>query len=257
MKRSAEYLWQPETYGDSYADVYDELIRDVPSEIADMVTVLRDMDIHTLLEFGSGTGRLAIPLSGAGFSLTGVEASARMLDAMQAKSGAERVRTVRGDFSEILLGSLFDGVLLSRNTLLALPTQRLQLAAVRNAARHLCGNGKVFIDLGTPRPLSSPVLRYGGQLKDGLVIQHESHDVVAQQVDFIRILIAPGSCTAMRTVSRYVWPSELDLMASLAGLSLIDRWSDWTRSPYLASSDAFVSVFGKQPVDPASGTDRR
>jgi SAM-dependent methyltransferase len=257
MTGSGEYPWQADAYGDSYADVYDEVMKDVPSEIPDMVAVLRGLNIHTLLEFGSGTGRLAIPLSGAGFSITAVEASARMLDVMQAKPGAERVRVCKGDFSEISVGSLFDGVLLSRNTLLALPTQRLQLATVRNASRHIRDGGKAFIDLGTPRPHSSPVLRYGGPMKDGLVFHHESHDAVAQRVDFTRIFIGPGSCSVVRTVSRYVWPSELDLMASLADLCLFDRWSDWTRSPYGASSDAFVSVFGKQPVALVSGTDRR
>jgi hypothetical protein len=44
---------------------------------------------------------------------------------------------------------------------------------------------------------------------------------------------------------RYVWPSELDLMAQIAGLGLEDRWSDWKRNPFTSESEYQVAVFAR------------
>ena len=44
---------------------------------------------------------------------------------------------------------------------------------------------------------------------------------------------------------RYVWPSELDLMARLAGMTLRERWSDWNRAPFTNDSTMHVSVWEK------------
>jgi len=44
---------------------------------------------------------------------------------------------------------------------------------------------------------------------------------------------------------RYVWPAELDLMARIAGMSVVDRWSDWDRGPFTSDSTSHVSVWQK------------
>ena len=46
-------------------------------------------------------------------------------------------------------------------------------------------------------------------------------------------------------VQRYVWPSEMDLMARIAGLRLLERWAGWDRRPVTASSTNLVSVYGR------------
>ena len=51
-------------------------------------------------------------------------------------------------------------------------------------------------------------------------------------------------------VFRYVWPSELDLMAELAGLTLEARWADWHRSPFTDESPSHVSVWRKALTRP-------
>ena len=44
---------------------------------------------------------------------------------------------------------------------------------------------------------------------------------------------------------RYVWPAELDLMARLAGMRLVERWSDWRRSPFTSDSRQHVSIWSR------------
>ena len=47
---------------------------------------------------------------------------------------------------------------------------------------------------------------------------------------------------------RYAWPSELDLMARLAGLRLRERWHDWTGAPFTAASTSHISVYEREPA---------
>ena len=46
---------------------------------------------------------------------------------------------------------------------------------------------------------------------------------------------------------RYAWPAEYDLMARIAGMQLVERWSDWHRAPFTSDSTSHVSVWRKTP----------
>ena len=54
-----------------------------------------------------------------------------------------------------------------------------------------------------------------------------------------------GHLKTFSSAHRYVWPSELDLMANMAQMTLRDRWSDWQRSPFTSDSPGHVSVWSK------------
>jgi len=54
-----------------------------------------------------------------------------------------------------------------------------------------------------------------------------------------------GTMTAASAPFRYVWPSELDLMAQLAGMRARERWSDWRRTPFTSESEKLVGVWEK------------
>ena len=69
------------------------------------------------------------------------------------------------------------------------------------------------------------------------------HDPVAQTVRYQYIGITEDGVRLYPVPMRYAWPSELDLMARLAGLELRSRWGGWDRSPFTASSSARVSVY--------------
>lgn len=70
-------------------------------------------------------------------------------------------------------------------------------------------------------------------------------DLVAQHVVSHHFVVSDAEAREVRTPWRFVWPSELDLMAKLAGLELADRWADWKRSPFRGDSPSHVSVWRK------------
>jgi hypothetical protein len=70
-------------------------------------------------------------------------------------------------------------------------------------------------------------------------------DLVAQQAMSHHFTAGSSGVGEFRTPFRYVWPSELDLMARLAGMSLRDRWAGWDRSPFTGESTSHVSVWEK------------
>jgi len=199
-----------------------------------------------LLELGSGTGRLAIPLAAAGLDVTAVEASANMIAVMRGKPQSDNVAVHQCDFTKLDLDASFDHILLSRNTLLALPDQGLQITTIRTAADHLAPGGRLYIDLGMPDPDSSTAIHYGGTIAEGVVLIQRSHDRLRQLVDLKQILLGSNGNTVLQYLSRYIWPAELDLMGRLAGLELADRWSDWQGTALRRPAGAFVSVFSAQ-----------
>jgi hypothetical protein len=57
--------------------------------------------------------------------------------------------------------------------------------------------------------------------------------------------VVDGHLETRSTPHRYLWPSELDLMARLVGMTLRERWSDWQRTPFTGDSRSHVSVWEK------------
>lgn len=226
---------------DTYADVYDELLGSQP-DIGEIVEMFASTPDTSILEFGSGTGRLAIPLAVRGLHVTVIELSARMIDVMRRKADVGLIHIHHGDFTSCSIDRQFDAVIMSRNTLYSVAEQDLQLAAIRNAARHLSAGGRLYVDLGFPRPDSSSDLQLGGMVGDSIVLYQRHHDPVSQRISFNRVFIG-GDAALVRTTARYIWPSELDLMAQLAGLVLADRWSDWRGTPFRYGAAASVSVY--------------
>ena len=70
------------------------------------------------------------------------------------------------------------------------------------------------------------------------------HDPVKQMLDETHVRLTSGGVGLFPIVTRYAWPSELDLMARIAGLRLHERWADWDRGPFTATSSKHVSVYG-------------
>jgi SAM-dependent methyltransferase len=235
--------WAPDAFGQSHADLYDALLGNVP-DTAETVEYFSRYAGQSLLELGSGTGRPAIPLAEAGLSVTAIEASERMIEAMRRKPGGKTVRVHQGDFTRLDLEDRFDHILLSRNTLLALPDQDLQIATIRAASEHLATGGRIYIDLGMPDPSATTKVQYGGVIDEGVILIQRTHDRLRQLVELKRIVLG-AETSVLQYLSRYVWPAELDLMGRLAGLDLVDRWSDWQKTPFRRPVGAFISVFAQ------------
>ena len=76
----------------------------------------------------------------------------------------------------------------------------------------------------------------------------DEYDVVTQGLTSHHLEVVDGRLERFSMAARYVWPSELDLMAELAGMSLRERWSDWKGEPFTSESRKHVSVWEKPAV---------
>jgi SAM-dependent methyltransferase len=198
------------------------------------------------LEFGIGTGRIALPLAERGIRVAGIDSSEAMLARLRAKPGAEAIDAVLGDFAHTRVEGEFSLVYLVFNTISNLVTQDAQVACFANAAAHLRSGGRFVIENGVPALQSLPpgqtVLPFRA---DPEGFSFDVYDVVTQRFSSQHFYLVDGRLEAFPVEFRYAWPSELDLMARLAGLRLEARWAGWRREPFTALSPAHVSVYAK------------
>lgn len=198
------------------------------------------------VEFGIGTGRLALPLSERGVRVGGIDLSDAMLDELKRQPGSERISFTLGDFATTRVGAEFDLVYLVRNTIMNLTTQDEQVSCFENAAAHLKPNGSFVIEVIVPslRRLP-PGERFYPFKVTPTHIGVDEFDVVNQTSISHHYWLADGRLETFSAPFRYVWPAELDLMARLAGMTLRERWSDWHRAPFTAESTTHISVWEK------------
>ena len=199
------------------------------------------------LELAIGTGRVALPLVARGVPVSGIDLSTAMVEQLRAKDGAQRIEVTIGDMATTRVRGSFRLVYLVFNTIGNLTSQDQQVACFANAAAHLEPGGCFVIEVGVPD------LRRLPPGEDARVFSHARGyvgydrytDLVAQQATSHHFVADGSGVREFRTPFRYVWPSELDLMARLAGMTLRDRWAGWDRSPFTGESAAHVSVWEK------------
>jgi len=219
-----------------------------PEVIAPTVGFLLDhVGAGPVAEFAVGTGRVALPLAAAGADVRGIEFSEAMVDELRRRPGGTELTVVVGDMATTRLPGEFSLVYLVFNTITNLLTQRQQVECFENAAAHLGRGGSFVIETFVP-PLRG--LPPGETFKPFLVspehIGFDEIDTVQQLLVSHHYDFFEGRATYSASPHRYVWPSELDLMASHAGLRLTERWSDWSREPFTEASTSHVSVWVKR-----------
>jgi SAM-dependent methyltransferase len=198
------------------------------------------------LEFGIGTGRIALPLRRRGVRVHGIELSDAMVARLRAQPGGSDVGVTTGDFASVTVGDAFRVVYLVRNTITNLTSQDEQVAAFRNAAAQLAPGGCFVIENYVPAlqrlPPGETVHVFAASPEH---LGFEDYDVAAQIAISHHYWVIDGQLKTFSSPHRYVWPSELDLMARLAGMSLRERWGDWNRAPFTGRSRSHVSVWEK------------
>ncbi|WP_026377842.1 class I SAM-dependent methyltransferase [Aestuariimicrobium kwangyangense] len=201
------------------------------------------------LEFAVGTGRVAIPLQRRGVSVSGIEWSPDMVDRLREKVDEATLPVTLGDMSTTRVDGAgeFGLVYLVYNTIANLLTQEAQIECFRNAARHLRPGGRFVIELWVPRPQSThgAVAAEVFTVEDGYLGVDVMDPVTQQLVSHHVRFDDDGTATVGFSPHRYVWPSELDLMARLAGLELETRHADWEGTPFSHDSRGHVSVYRK------------
>jgi SAM-dependent methyltransferase len=199
-----------------------------------------------VLEFAIGTGRIALPLAERGVRVVGIDSSEAMLARLREKPGAARVEAMLGDMAATRVDGEFSLVYLVFNTIFNLTTQDGQVACFENAAAHLGSGGRFVIEARVPEiqrlPVGQAVLPWRA---DPGGMSFYVYDVVAQRMDGQHFRFEDGRVEPSPIELRYAWPSELDLMARIAGMRLERRWGGWEREPFTALSPSHVSVYEK------------
>jgi len=239
----------PEAYGAAWAAEYDGLFeeRDDPLRVS---ARLKDLTPgRRLLEVGVGTGRLAVPLHDDGWSVAGIDVSAPMLDRLRARAGDRPIEVHRGDVRAAELGARFDVVLMAFSTLFLLPDQAAQVEAIARSVQHLAAGGVLVIEAFVPdhtRWSDGQRLALSRWVDDGVELEAARHDRAEQTIAVRYVSFSGGQFSVRPLRLRYAWPAEIDLMARLAGASLVERWADWSGAAYEGTSGGHVSVYATQ-----------
>lgn len=234
-----------ETYGERIAPIYDQRY---PGAVPEQVDLLAQLaGTGPALELGIGTGRLALPLTARGVEVHGIDASPAMVERLRAKPSGDEVTVSIGDFADFDLDRRFALVFVAFNTLFALLSQQAQLSCFRAVARHLTPGGRFLVEAFVPdlsrfdrgqRVCATSTIEL-----DQVGLDCSVHDPVAQRVTTQHITVGPSGIDCYPVEIRYAWPSELDLMASLAGLEPEARWGGWDRRPFGSECATHLSLW--------------
>jgi SAM-dependent methyltransferase len=241
----------PISFDDRIAAGYDEASADMfePGVIEPTVDFLADLAAGgAALELGIGTGRVALPLSRRGVPVHGIDVAPAMVERLRAKPGGDAIGVTMGDFATTRVDGAFRLAYLVYNTIMNLTTQDEQVRCFENVAWHLEPGGRFVIEVIVPSlrrlPPGETVRAFAlspthlgfdefTDMTEAQILQSHHYSVLADKVEVFSVPY------------RYVWPSELDLMARLAGMRLTERWAGWRREPFTALSPSHVSVYEK------------
>ena len=229
-------------YDTTYAAKFD------PAVLGPIVDLLAELsDGGPALELAVGTGRVALPLRERGIEVHGIELSPHMVEQLRKKSGAEALTVVVGDMTSAKgpAAGEYALVYLVANTIMNVTTQDEQTAVFRNSFEQLRPGGRFVVEVIVPQLRRVPPSETARvfTLEPEHVGIETFDDVVGQIAWSHHWMAVDGRLVHHSAPYRYVWPSELDLMAELAGLRLEHRWSDWNRAPFTADSASQVAVF--------------
>ncbi len=239
------------SYGDSFADVYDEWyhgISDVDATTRALVELTDAAGGDRVLELGVGTGRLAIPLATAGLEVHGLDSSERMLQQLVAKEGGAQVKCHLGDMVDEMPDGPFALVFVAYNTFFNLLTQERQQACFAAVATRLVDGGCFVIEAFVPDPAHDPTssITVRSIAANRVVLSVSSANAADQLAEGQFIDITEAGGVRLRPWSiRWATTAQLDAMAALAGLTLNDRWEAFDRTPFTTESERQVSVFCK------------
>jgi SAM-dependent methyltransferase len=232
-------------FGEAVAARYDDEPMGDPEAVADFLAPLAGDG--AALELGIGTGRIALPLAARGVPVHGIDLSEAMVRRLLAKPGGADIGVTIGDFAYTRVDGTFSLALLVFNTIMNLTTQDAQVACFENVAAHLEPGGTFVIEVGVPGLRRLPPGETAQPFTvTGDRLGFDTYDVANQGLVSHHYWRADdGRFEASSIPFRYVWPSELDLMARIAGMRLRERWAGWEREPFTSESTAHVSVWEK------------
>jgi SAM-dependent methyltransferase len=238
--------YQRDTYGERIADIYDRWHPDVDTGPA--VDFLANLaGSGTALELGIGTGRLALALAARGIEVHGIDSSPAMIERLRAKEGGDRITVTVGDFAAVDVDrDDYQLIFVTFNTFWMLLTQDEQVSCFANAAARLRPGGTFLIEGSVPDPAALARREAVDAFRveaDLAVFDLTMRDIVAQRMDRQQVIVDKDGVRLQPLSFRYVWPSEMDLMARLAGLRLRKRFGGWQHEHFNSDSSMYVAVY--------------
>ncbi len=220
-------------------------------------TALAERESGPVVEWGTGTGRLAVPLAEMGHEVTAVEVSEGMVEVGQEKGNA--VRWVQGDIREALLGQSYGLAICAFNSLLCLLSVEDAVKFLRNAREHLVPGGLLGIEVSafSPDELSDPpggpVLRHdftreppdGGRLERFSVSRYDPASQLLYMRLFYELYGEQGALENKRAhdlTIRVVGRRELELMLKLAGFEVEAVYGGFEGEPFDTGSDHLITL---------------
>ncbi len=244
------------SFDDEMAEIYDDQavhaggdpgepsVGDMPATVAFLEKLAHG---GPALELAIGTGRIALPLSARGITVDGIDFSPAMVAKLRSKPGGDRLSITIGNYADVSVPGTYRLVYLVANSLSNLLTQDEQVRCFENVAAHLTDDGSFVLEAGVPHWLyrlqNSQYVMAEAIEVDEVRLDVARHDPVMQRLEESHIRLSRDRVRLNPIVTRYTWPSELDLMARIAGLRLKERWDGWNREPFTSTANC-ISVYG-------------
>jgi SAM-dependent methyltransferase len=236
------------TYGERMAEVYDQWPGVPQNTDAIVASLIRLAGSGPILELGIGTGRIALPLAQHGLRVHGIDASPAMIAQLRAKPGGQHIPVTLGNFADMAVEGRFTLIFVVFNTFFGLLSQDDQVRCVQGVAQHLTDDGVFVLEAFVPdftRFDRGQRVEARQVEMDNVHLETSAHDPIQQRVMTQHVWLSAQSIRLYPVQIRYAWPSELDLMARLAGLQLRQRWAGWAEEPFTTTSGNHVSVYGR------------
>jgi len=249
--------YEASTYGDRFADVYDDWYGNVTDADACARRVAALVAEHgggAVLELGIGSGRLALPLAALGIEVHGIDASDAMLEQLRAKPGGRALTLTVGDMAELELVDPppFAVVFVAFNTFFNLSTPAAQRRCLERVAALLAPEGLFVLEAFVP--VESHNAPTGASVAprritaDEVVLSVSQHDADEQTVTGQHIHVTEAGIRLRPWHLRYAYPDELDGMAEAVGLRLAWRHAGWDGRPFTADASVHVSAYDRGNV---------
>lgn len=237
--------FDPRLYGARWADEYDEWHKGLMDDEGAVAALAEMAAGEPVLEFGVGTGRLAVPLAARGVDVTGVDISPDMLAKLTAKTDA--VTVVEADMTTVSLDREFAVAFIAFNSIFVLETQEEQVALFRNAAKHLRPGGRFVLEtvVVTAPSADQGKLSVVKVEADQVTLAGGRNDPVTGNYNGMWMVVGSAGTKIYPLGGRSCTHHEMDLMAQLAGLEREDRWADWKRTPFGPKAELHISVYRK------------
>lgn len=235
------------SFGEDVAQTYRDVQRGDESAAVTFLAQLANGG--PALELAIGAGRIALPLAERGIQVDGIDISPAMLDQLRTKPGGDKISVTVGDFADVPVTGVYRLIFVVWNTLFNLLTQEDQVRCFQNVAAHLTADGSFVVETYMPaflyRLRNDQYVNAETIEVDEVKLDVLRHDAATQMLEESHVSLSQAGIRLNPVVQRYAWPSELDLMARIAGLRLKERWGNWNREPFNANSALHVSVYGR------------